>query len=381
MLLFFEKLVYNFLVKKIILLIVLILITSSASTFAKSILADAEENNIQIFFLSPLKQKKPKNECKNTACRALLKNINEAQESIDFAIYGINEQDKIFNALVKAQKRGIKIRWVTDLNEKNRNIYYDTYELMHKIPTYNTDYDSIESKIIPDYKYKLDYQGALMHNKFFIFDNKKVFTGSTNISSYCLTGYNSNVALLIDSTNIADVYRQEFEQMYNGKFHNEKSAILNNENIKIGNSIVSIYFSPLNKTTTEQIIPIIKSVKSYIYIPAFYLTRKSIIYELIEAQKRGVDVKIIVDESSVEGKYVDIDFMKNNGLSVKVENWSGKMHMKSMIIDDETLVIGSMNFTKQGERMNDENCLIIKNAPILTKKYKEHFLVLWNSIK
>ena len=54
---------------------------------------------------------------------------------------------------------------------------------MHKILTYNTDYDSIESKFVPDYKYKLDYQGALMHNKFFIFDNQKVFTGSTNISS------------------------------------------------------------------------------------------------------------------------------------------------------------------------------------------------------
>ena len=348
---------------------------------AKPIKSDAEENNIQIFFLSPLTQKVPKNECKNAACKALLKNINEAQESIDFAIYGINEQDKIFNALVKAQKRGIKIRWVTDLNEKNRNIYYDTYALMHKIPTYNTDYDSIESKIIPNYKYKLDYQGALMHNKFFIFDNKKVFTGSTNISSYCLTGYNSNVSIMIDSPLIAEVYKQEFEQMYSGKFHNEKSAILNNENIKIGDSIVSIYFSPINKPVSEKILPLIKVAKNYIYIPAFYLTRKSIIYELVEAQKRGVDVKIIVDESSVEGKYVDIDFMKNNGLNVKVENWGGKMHMKSMIIDDETLIVGSMNFTKQGERMNDENCLIIKSSPKLTRGYKEHFLVLWNSIK
>ena len=361
--------------KKILILLFLIFAT------VLNVNSQVDENAIQIFFLSPLKQKKPQNTCKTDACKALLKNINQAQESIDFAIYGINEQDKIFNALIKAQKRGVKIRWVTDLNEKKRNIYYDTYALMHKIPTYNTDYDSIESKIIPDYKYKLDYQGALMHNKFFIFDNQRVFTGSTNISNYCLTGYNSNVALLINSKDVANVYIQEFEQMYNGKFHNEKSAILNNENIKIGNSIVSIYFSPINKTTTEQIIPLIKSVKSYIYIPAFYLTRKSIIYELIEAQKRGVDVKIIVDSSSVEGKYVDIDFMKNNGLSVKVENWAGKMHMKSMIIDDETLIIGSMNFTKQGERMNDENCLIIKSSPKLARTYKEHFLVLWNSIK
>ena len=52
-----------------------------------------------------------------------------------------------------------------------------------------------------------------------------------------------------------------------------------------------------------------------------------------------------------------------------------------MIIDGETLIIGSMNFTKQGENINDENCLIIKNTPILTKKYKEHFLELWSSIR
>ena len=169
--------------------------------------------------------------------------------------------------------------------------------------------------------------------------------------------------------------------MFKGKFHNEKCAVSNNENIKLNDSIISIYFSPINKTTTEQILPLIKNTKSYIYIPAFYLTRKSIIYELIDAKKRGVDVKIIVDETSVKGKYVDIDFMKKNGLEVKVENWCGKMHMKSMIIDDDKLIIGSMNFTKQGENVNDENCLIIKNAPELTKKYKEHFLELWNFIK
>ena len=361
--------------KKIFLIIFLI--------FAITLRVSSQTNEpaMQIYFLNPLKQKKPKNTCRSDACKVLLKSINEAKESIDFAIYGINEQDKIFNALVKAKKRGVKVRWVTDLNENNKNIYYDTYKLMHKIPTYKTDYNSMESKNIPDYNYKLDYQGALMHNKFFIFDNKKVFTGSTNISNYCLTGYNSNVAILINSNSIADVYKQEFEQMYNGKFHNEKKAIYNNENIKIDNSTISIYFSPINKITTEQILPLIKTAKSYIYIPVFYLTKKSIIYELIEAKKRNVEVKIIVDETSVKGKYVDIDFMINNNLEVKVEDWPGKMHMKSIIIDDENLVIGSMNFTKQGENKNDENCLIIKNTPILTKKYKEHFLELWESIK
>ena len=53
---------------------------------------------------------------------------------------------------------------------------------------------------------------------------------------------------------------------------------------------------------------------------------------------------------------------------------------ESEIIDDETLIIGSMNFTKQGENVNDENSLIIKSS-ILTPAYKAHFLDLWKSIK
>ena len=77
----------------------------------------------------------------------------------------------------------------------------------------------------------------------------------------------------------------------------------------------------------------------------------------------------------------DSDYIKQNGIDLKVENWDGKMHMKSIIIDDDILVIGSMNFTKQGERMNDENCIVIKNSQILNSAYKKMFLKLWNSIK
>lgn len=91
--------------KKIFIILLFLAFTTSFAS-AKPISPDAIENNIQIFFLNPVDNNKPENKCKTNACRALLKNINEAEESIDFAIYGINKQDKIFNALVKAQKRG-----------------------------------------------------------------------------------------------------------------------------------------------------------------------------------------------------------------------------------------------------------------------------------
>lgn len=342
---------------------------------------DAEENNIEIFFLSPLKQKQPANECKTGACKALLYNIDNAKESIDFAIYGIDGQDKIFNALLNAQKRGVKVRWVTDKTEDNKNIYPDTYDLIRRIPTVKDDYSfhETERKNAPK-DYKFPYT-AIMHDKFFIFDNQKVFTGSTNISSTCLTGFNSNVAILINSKDVANVYEQEFTQMYDGKFHTDKLPVSNNENLKFNDNVVlSIYFSPANKISTSKIIPLIHNAQQYIYIPAFYLTHKGITNELIEARKRGVDIKIIIDETSVQSEYSTREILKNSGIDVKVEHWAGKMHMKSLIIDDKNL-LGSMNFTSQGENRNDENTLIIENVPILTKAYKKHFLELWNSIK
>ena len=292
---------------------------------------DAKDGNIELYFLSPLKQKHPENSCKTSACKALLYNIDNSKESIDFAIYGIAEQDRIFKALINAQKRGVKVRWVTDLTENKENIYFDTYKLMDKIPTFATDYESAESINIPDYKYKFDFQGALMHN--------------------------------------------------NGKFHNMKNPVSNNDDILVDEKYVSVYFSPTNKISTTQIIPLINQAKKSIYIPAFYITHNDIIDALINAHKRGIEIKIIVDETSVKGKYVNVNYIKQNGIDLKIENWAGKMHMKSIIIDDDILVIGSMNFTKQGERMNDENCIVIKNSQILNSAYKKMFFKLWNSIK
>lgn len=356
-------------------------VNNKYNPYTKRVKPDAADGSIELYFLSPLKQKKPENNCKTSACKALLYNIDNAKESIDFAIYGIAEQDRIFKALIEAQKRGVKIRWVTDLTESQENIYGDTYRLMEEIPTFKTDYSFHEKEINSNAKNNFKFpHAAIMHDKFFIFDNEKVFTGSTNISSTCLTGYNSNVAVLINSKEIANLYEQEFEQMYSGKFHTDKAIINNNEHINLSNIDTSVYFSPMSKAISNNIIPLIRNAKTYIYIPAFYLTHPDLIEELISARQRGIEIKIIVDETSVNGDYVDIDKLKQHNIEVKVENWVGKMHMKSIIIDNNVLVIGSMNFTKQGERRNDENILIIKNAINLTTKYKKHFLDLWYSI-
>ena len=320
---------------------------------------------IQLFLTDLTTKLKPDRNCNNDFCRALLDNINKSQESIDMAIYGYSRVPDIEKALTTAKNRGVKIRLVYDSDTNNGNIYPDTDIIKQIIPDNMSDKNSDEAKNI-------------MHNKFYIFDNKILITGSANLSHTDMSGFNSNSMVIIKSEEIAKIYTKEFENMFRGKFHNDKTSSDIN-NILISDSKLGIYFSPQNKSIKNGLVPLINNAQKYIYVPTFIITDKNITSALISAKQRGVDVKIIVDALNASIQHSKHKELREGGIPVKTENYAGKMHSKSIIIDDKYTIIGSMNFSNSGENKNDENMLIIENTT-LAKTYREFFLYQWNKI-
>lgn len=325
-----------------------------------------DKGNIKIFFIDINSVNKPNNKCKNNVCEILKNEIDKTENSLDFAIYGLNSQPEIIEALIKAKNRGVKIRWVSDFENKDVKYYPDIDKLKINLPDYNTNYQN-------------NTKNGIMHNKFFIFDNKKVWTGSSNITSTDLTGFNANYTVLINSETAAKYFKDEFEQMYNGKFSIYKEK-RNKPPIKLNeNTRISILFSPEDKIIQKYIIPMIENAKSYIYAPVFFITDKNILNALISAKNRGVEIKVINDATNSHSIYSIHKKLREEGIKVKTENYAGKMHMKSIIIDDRYSTIGSMNFTRSGENKNDENVIIIDNKEI-AKYMKSTFLTIWNKI-
>lgn len=312
---------------------------------------------------------KPDRNCNHAVCKEFVNSINQAQNSIDMAIYGWANIPKVNSALDSAAKRGVKIRIIYDTSSGQKYYYPETLDFIGK---YN---DVRSDEIIGNKK----LTNMLMHNKFAIFDKSKVYTGSMNFSTTGFSGFNHNNVVIINSKSIAEIYEKEFEQMFSGKFHTLKKQTENNSNLQVGNSVVSVYFSPQDKSLTNYVLPLIKNSKKYIYIPAFLFTHTELCSELIQAKERGVDVKIIIDATNTYGEHSAFKRLRKNGIPVKVENFAGKMHAKAMIIDDEYLVAGSTNFSNSGENKNDENLLIIKN-PRLTKFYRNYFEYFWKKI-
>ena len=311
--------------------------------------------NVELYFTDPLNYKKPDNTCSNNICKRLIQEINQANSTIDIALYGFGDIDKIYSALKEARKRGVKIRAVVDYSSKMDEIYPKTRDFINEFSAITDD-----SEII-------------MHNKFFIFDNKKVLTGSANISSSGIGGYSANSVVIVNSKTIANRYKAEFEQMYNNKFSTLKDKL---KIVSDGN--ITAYFSPKDNIK-DVILNNINSAKSEIYVSAFYLTQKDIINALIEAKNRNIQIFVIQDAVGANNFKDRLLKLRKAGISVIVENWGGKNHEKTIMLDNKTLILGSANFSNAALSKNDENVVVIENKEI-ADFYKNYFFYLYNSI-
>jgi phosphatidylserine/phosphatidylglycerophosphate/cardiolipin synthase-like enzyme len=147
--------------------------------------------------------------------------------------------------------------------------------------------------------------------------------------------------------------------------------------LTLNNTPVQVCFSPKGGCT-EAIVSQIDKAKSEILVQAYSFTSAPIAKALTDAFKRGVKVEAILDKSQKRERYTSATFVSNAGIPTYIDSKHAIAHNKIMIIDKETVITGSFNFTKAAEEKNAENLLIIK-AKDLAKlyidnwyKHKEH---------
>lgn len=315
--------------------------------------------SIKMYLTDLTTKLKPDNTCTSMVCQEILNQINLSKTSIDIAFYGWDNIKAIQDALLKAKERNVKIRIVYD---SSNNSYYPDIKSILPIAD-KTSTDSVKS---------------FMHNKFIIFDNKRVITGSMNFAKTGFSGFNANCVFFINSVEVAKIFEEEFNQMLAGKFSYSKNPVTH-KTILLGKTKITPLFSPKDKIITNNIIPLINNAQHYIYIPAFLITHDEMAASLIKAKARGVDVKLIIDAANPKSKRSKVKLLRSSNIPVKIENYAGKVHSKSIIIDDKYIIAGSMNFSNSGENKNDENCLIIEDER-LAKYYKGFFEYLWTKI-
>lgn len=144
------------------------------------------------------------------------------------------------------------------------------------------------------------------------------------------------------------------------------------------NGNIEVAFSP-NGGISKAIVNKINLAKKTILVEAYSFTSKDITYALLNAKKRGIDIKIILDKSQVSQKYSAATFFANTGFNLHIDYKHAIFHNKVMIIDGNTVITGSFNFTNAAEKKNSENLLILNNNPQLADIYTNEFKYNWNN--
>jgi phosphatidylserine/phosphatidylglycerophosphate/cardiolipin synthase-like enzyme len=105
---------------------------------------------------------------------------------------------------------------------------------------------------------------------------------------------------------------------------------------------------------------------------ALFLPTAPIAKALLDAHKRGVQVQVILDKSQRTEKYSSADFLANQGVPTLIDANHAIAHNKVIVIDGETVVTGSFNFTKAAQEKNAENLVIIRD-PGLAAQYTQNW--------
>ena len=280
-----------------------------------------------------------------------------ADVRVDVAAFDL-DAEPIVQALIDLKARGVEVRVVTD--------------------TDNASLSSINRLRRNGISVREDKRTGLMHNKFAVIDGRITWVGSMNFTTngvYC----NNNNIVRITSPRLAANYTAEMDEMYNDElFGPDSPQNTPNELLTIGGIEVENYFG-----SEKEISPIISrriaAAQSEILFMAFSFTDEQIGESLLGRADAGVIVRGVFERVGSDtpfSYYPILSQARLANVAVLTDGNPQVMHHKVFIIDRNTVIFGSFNFSDNANRRNDENVVIVHD-PTFASYFIEEFETVW----
>ena len=109
---------------------------------------------------------------------------------------------------------------------------------------------------------------------------------------------------------------------------------------------------------------------------AFSFTHEQLGAAMLNRAKAGVDVQGIFETNGSETEYSELPKFYCAGMPVRQDSNPSAFHHKVIVIDNNTVITGSYNFSNNADRRNDENVVILNNSAI-AKDYLSEFNTRW----
>ena len=287
--------------------------------------------------------------------------IAKVQNSLDIAAFEMNHE-LIAAAIMQAHQRGVAVRIVTDNEHGLGDEKDDTLRKLKAAGVPVVD----------------DGRSLLMHNKFMILDGASVWTGSWNYT-FNDTYRNNNNVLVIESPLVAAVYQDEFNEMFTHSEFGITSTDSGLINFTERGADIRILFAAEGNMVAA-LTAELEAARHSIRFMTFVFSLDVLGQTLIERLDDGMVIQGIFENRNSTATWSQLPALYCAGAEVRQDGNPYILHHKVFIIDDDTVITGSLNFSNNAVSRNDENVVIIRH-PDIARLYLDEWQGLWESAK
>lgn len=140
-----------------------------------------------------------------------------------------------------------------------------------------------------------------------------------------------------------------------------------------------VYFSP-GDHCLQAILACIRRARHTLQICVFTISDDRITAAILRAFAAGIQVRILTDNEKLFDKGADIRQLAAAGIPVRVDITSNHMHHKFAIVDHQTALTGSYNWTRSAALYNHENVLVTHDCDTV-QAYSREFDRLWKEME
>jgi len=310
--------------------------------------------------------------------------IKEADHTLDIAVQEIDSYP-IAQAILDARYRGVRVNMIIEqdyvlsgrrprLRRREGETLEDARERIQwtekrRASQVRTNRDILGAFLRCNIDVKADYNTKIFHQKFVIRDytgsdrpKSAVLTGSTNFT-YTGTHKNLNNVIIFHDHQVCARYRDEFREIRSGQFGRlVLSARDEFTPINIEGVPVRILFAPDDAPEFEIVKQMLKCQNKLDFAIFTFSGSSGIDDALIQLRRSDRTVRGVVDPMQGKQSWAATPWLHNEGIDVYLPDnipGLGKLHHKLMVIDEDIVIAGSMNYTKPANEYNDENVFVL----------------------
>jgi phosphatidylserine/phosphatidylglycerophosphate/cardiolipin synthase-like enzyme len=270
-----------------------------------------------------------------------LRELSRAQRSVRIAQYNIRNT-RFYDALVALRARGVEVKIDTDKDNAAHPWNWLTGHFLAN------GFDLFTFKP-PTGPY------AIMHLKACVIDSETVLTGSYNWNTTAQLSNDENMIVIKDAK-VAAEYERYMACIRSNTVTTWRPKIP-------AGSPIEVHFAPADKPANH-VEKLIKAAKSRVTVSMFAFTDKVNSKALEEAARRGVTVEVVLERKQAAISPVSSALMAAGARVVIGANETSSfssMHHKYAVIDEDIVVTGACNWTKNGFVDSCEDVVILRD--------------------